>query len=348
MATKAAPADDVSGGDPATPATALQDQRATVLKALESLRTRTDLAAKVIGGIGSAALTAVGLAKIGDLFPLPDDAKTRALAMAAVAGFLLMAVAIAALTVSLWKVNRPFFIGTDLANVADLTEAEKVLIQPQWDDFQRVNNATPAEWETLANGHETTATQLETAWAAYFTPKLQGAIERVLQAPDAAADRTKVPTSIPPSPEAIDERRQATTMQSELHLLIARAHLRVVRRRLSDVMSGWSSVSLAGLFVLGLLTFAIGTDYVTSVRKDAVEIAKSCAEAAEAGASSLPKICRGNDEPNTPEETITAAQHEAAAIEALASQYTSCVKDAKKDADELAICQKIRQLIPAG
>jgi hypothetical protein len=313
--------------------------------AAEALRSRTDLAAKSLGAIGSAGLTAVGLAKIGDLFPIPDDPGPRTAAVGAVIAFVLMGAAIAALTVALWRVNRPFFIGTDLSTSEDLSDAEVALIQPQWDDFTRLNGMSPARYERKANRHEKRAAKLDTAWTDHYAPRLKAAIDASLAD---QADRTRFPSSVPPSPIAQREQQRAESMRAEIHLLTARAGLRILRKRLSDVMSGRSSQIYAAIFLIGLIGFALDTDYVVSARKDRVEIAKSCADAAEAGATSLPSICKGNDvaKADQPQTPLTPAQHEAAAIEALAARYTACLKDAGHDPTTQDACRRLLALIP--
>src|SRR3954451_6679213 len=98
--------------DGATKTAAVDAQRKRYDELAETLRGRVDTAAKTFGGLATTALTAAGIAKISDVFPVPPGPRAHSALAATVVGFAFMAVGVLWFTARLWKVNQPMFLRT--------------------------------------------------------------------------------------------------------------------------------------------------------------------------------------------------------------------------------------------
>jgi hypothetical protein len=78
---------------------------------LESLRTRTDTAAKALAALGTAGLTAVGIQKVTDVFPYPDGGAP--FVVLGFVGFLTMVVVIVCFTVRLYTASEALNTSSD-------------------------------------------------------------------------------------------------------------------------------------------------------------------------------------------------------------------------------------------
>lgn len=85
-------------------------------EAADKIRANATTAAKTLGGLGTAGIAAVGVAKFSDVFPLPGNGDGRAvlLAIAVIVGFALMLGAVLLLTGRMWQVGEPVFTTSDV------------------------------------------------------------------------------------------------------------------------------------------------------------------------------------------------------------------------------------------
>ena len=108
-------------------------------EATEKVRQRAEAAAKVLGGLGTAGVTAIGLSKAGDVYPSPDGGTVRAALL--IGGLLTMAAVVAGFTYRLWRVNRPLVTRSDWTRIADADDKEQAQIAEIYDREARLNSA---------------------------------------------------------------------------------------------------------------------------------------------------------------------------------------------------------------
>lgn len=214
--------------------------------AVDSLRNRVDLFGKTLAGLATVGTGAVGLAKVGDLFPNEGE---EGWVWAAVIGLLAAAAGAVTVAVRLMNVSQPLVIDPDL----DATD---------WRRGERSYAAKVFRASANRFGYDSLVALQQR--------------ERVLRS---VAGRA--------SNEAEQARR--TTLADEVKLEIegalARTQLVIVRRRATRAVCGMGSILCYVLVATGLVTFALGTDAVSSSRQDDIAIAKSCGEARAAGAT---------------------------------------------------------------
>src|SRR5262245_23361457 len=97
--------------------------------AAEKIRSRADTAAKTLGGLGTTVLTAIGIVKFGDIFPLPPlDKQVWAAIVVVITSFLTLAGVVAFFTRRLWKLNEPLVQRTD-PELMELNDEELELVR---------------------------------------------------------------------------------------------------------------------------------------------------------------------------------------------------------------------------
>jgi hypothetical protein len=234
-------------------ASAFTDRAKQYKEATDKVRERSDAAAKALVGLGTAGLTAVGISKFSDVYPLPDGELGTALLVGA--AFLLMAGVLVTLTFLLLTANRPLVTEVD-ADKMSASADEKKAIKKIYDEVAKRNGAE--------------AMRVYDARGQRF--------QRI-------ADRKTTPE------EATPILAKAARIRSETDAAMARAALIVSRRRMTDALKGWQAGVCALVFVVALLTFGIGADRLESKRTDEVAAYKACAEAETAGVIKLPSIC---------------------------------------------------------
>ena len=94
---------------------------------IEKLRARADTTAKTFGALATTAVTAIGFAKLGDIYPL-QDGLVWPLSVALI-GFLLMILSVAFFTARLWGVAQPIMTRADPDRMTDLRRNEPELVE---------------------------------------------------------------------------------------------------------------------------------------------------------------------------------------------------------------------------
>lgn len=271
--------------------------------AAEAVAKRTELAAKSLGGLGTTVVTAVGIAKFSDVWPYPPGSWLAVVGV--VGGFVLMAAAVAAFSYRLWGVNQPIIWRTDPARVIKLRRGELNLVLPLYDEMAHLN-----EVESL-RAYEARALRLERV-SGRVPPRMKDSVAK-----------------------------QAATIRAEISATHARANLRVVLHRANRAIRGAGAIFAYALFLVGVLGFGLGADYLQSQRSDAIALAKSCSEAGTAGGGPiLPPICHGvspapTSSPNPQEEV-------ASAVEGLGSALVACESAVQASAASEHACDPIR------
>jgi hypothetical protein len=287
---------------------AVSDALKRATDAAESLRARSDLAAKVLAAGGTTLVTAVGISKFSDLWPFPGSWSWLA-AAGVIAGFMAMVVAVLGVAYRHWKLGQPTPFRADLGAMAaanEISNSELTLVEPIYEEFSRLNQVDSLEtFEARAHRFERIGRWL-------------------------------------PETEAVRVRGDATFMYMELLTILARAKLRVLRDRATVAVRGGGAIALYGVFAAGVLAFGLGADWLQSERTDRISIAKACADAravAQIVEMELPDICGQPTGEQGQEKTATSEIETARA--SLATAYADCLSVAAAASE----CDSIRGAI---
>jgi hypothetical protein len=280
--------------------------------ATEKIRQRADISGKALAGLATTAITAIGIAKFSDVFPMPPDANKWVAIPFLLGGFTLMAVSVALFAKRLFDVGQPIITQADLG-IMEFT-----------DDRDR---------QIFASVYGRTATLNDVeSLRAYQSRAIR--FERIAEHADE---------------EAADElRRRAILINSEVSQTMARAAVAVVRRRASNALSDGRAIFLVSLFFVSFAAFAVSADYLDSLRSGKVAVLKACGEAVTAGADrqALPKICASPSPSVSPSPTVTPPRViTAAAVEALASKLADCEQSVASGIGSRQDCDPIRAAI---
>jgi hypothetical protein len=216
-------------------------------KVADQLRARVDLFGKTLAAVATLGTTAVGLSKIGDLFPATGNLLWVFLACAALAVAALAAIWVA---VELMRVGRPVFMRADLESNEELDADEKKAVRPVF----------------------------EAAAKRFGYTSLLGLQEREQSLRSAA-------TRVSDENERTRWTGLADDVKAEIDQAMARAQVVVIRRRATEAVSAPIAWGRYAAVIVGLVLFAVGTDKVSSDRTDHVAEAKACGEARKAGAT---------------------------------------------------------------
>lgn len=311
-----------------TPATGSVTDRARRWSSMsEDIRSRSETSAKAIGALGTTALSAVGIAKFGDIFPLPPghlSVWTILVVMFVPVSFLLMVAAVVWFSIRLWRANEPIMMLADPAQMprGDLDGPERARVEQVYAAAAALHGK-----QTLAD-YEKDAIAFEREAEAHSPGSRQEALLL------AKAQRIRA---------NVDEAEQ-------------RALVNVVRTRARDSVKNGASIAIYVTFALALVVFAIGVNYLDSERTARVDAAKACADAVDAvrrespGTRSLvPPICGGKeavDSSPPAESPASSSATVAGAVADLAARYAACVSAARAGgAHDAARCERIRRLL---
>lgn len=219
------------------------DQLARFQDVADTIRTRSETTAKVIAGLGTTAIGALGITKFADVFPVENQPGWGWLL---VSGFALMALSVGIISLFFWNVNRPVFTTSSIATMSDLSKEEMLDVQRVYEDTARLNAA----------------------------PSLQAYEARAYR-------RERIADKSPPdSSEAKRLVEQAGVIRAEVKAAQARAAAIVVRRRARNAVVSRVSIVLVVLFAVGFGVAGVTSDALDSER-NATARAKVCAETLE-------------------------------------------------------------------
>lgn len=287
----------------------------------DALRNRVDLFGKSLGAIATFGITAVGLGKIGDLFPVKGD---KWWVVAACAGLIIAAVAAIGVAVRLMRVARPVFMQADVENNNELDdEGERAAVRPVF--------AAAAK----RFGYTT----------------LLGLQERERSLRNAASRTTD-------KDERVRRTSLADEVKGEIEQALARAQVVVVRLRATAAVSGRAWLLYLAV-IGGLITFAVGANKVASDRKAPIANAKACGEARKAGATAAELgratgVCDGEaakaaPAPKPPSAAEARAQITASLAETLKACAALVAKQGVATSGPLtdADCEPVRRAVAA-
>lgn len=270
--------------------TSLADRTTSQFREIaDQLRNRVDLFGKTLAAVATLGTTAVGLSKIGDLFPAKGNVPWVIVACIALAVAALAAIGVA---VELMKVGRPVFMRADLEGNEELDSDEIKAVRPVF------KAAAKRFGYTSLLGLQEREESLRSA-----TTRVTDEEER--------ARRTAL----------------ADDVKAEIDEAMARAQVVVIRRRATEAVTGRDAWRRYAAVIVGLVLFAVGTDKVSSDRVDHIAEAKACGEARKAGATGA-ELARAkpacDGQPEKADEPPSAAEARAQVTSKLAGALDAC------------------------
>jgi hypothetical protein len=282
-------------------------------EAVDKLRERADAAAKALAALGTAGLSAVGIAKFSDIFPFPHGFLQWVALFGVLAGFAAMVCALVMLTMRMLNANRPLVTSVDPDRM-DLSDAEKSAVNKIYKRMADLNGVENlAAYEARGQRYERIA-------------------DRIAETTRAEAIRTR-----------------ADRIRAEIAATQARAALVISRKRANGVFTGPAANRLAISFAAGLLAFGIGADRLDSERSARLTSYSACAEAITAGVArdKLPSICDGVVKAADAKQS-NADQTRAKQLTELSAAYASCVETASEQKRSAAMCDGIKTELVAA
>jgi|GEM_PF-2822980 len=306
---------DVSMSEEALPGTTRANTHSERFRdAMELTRSRTDLTSKGLAGVGTAAVAALGYAKLADVFPYggPDWALATL-----IAGVLGMALAVGLLVRRFFSASQVVITSPDLSATAeqnDLDKEERQLLKDAYTDSAMANDAKSLQ--ALADSGR----------------KLE---EEALAEQDPGKSKAG--------------HRQAERIFAEVQAAQDRGAAFIVRRRATYALFGWRSLLLLLLFVVGWYGTALGADALENQRKDGIDVATLCAEARakpKIVETQLPGICGELEESG--KEEPSAGKVAADAVTALATARAACVQTDEQAGKASRACAGLNRALKAA
>jgi hypothetical protein len=252
---------------PAGAASGPSDQVQRFRDASEQVRQRTERTAKGIGGLGTAGVSAIGIAKFADLFPWPPGQWLWAVIL--IASFFAMILMVGVFSYRLWGVSQPLVTKSDSAQM-EITSDEKIEVDKVYDQTAHL------AWAPSLRAMEARAHRLE----------------RVSARLEASSDERRSALAARLKSQAIET---VTAVRSSQ----ASAALVVIRRRSSCAVRGPGAIAAYVVFAVAVFGFGVAADRLDSERNQRTDVVKKCAEAAKAvkavphqSLPSLPPICK--------------------------------------------------------
>jgi hypothetical protein len=286
----------------------------------DKIRARADLTAKTVGGLATLALSAVGIEKFADVFPLPapfwSDPREAAFwsesniaVLVMVGSFIGMAAVVGYFTRRLWRLSRPLILSSDVAKIDKLEGDEEQKVKKIYEDFADLNRV----------------------------PSLRAYDARGLRFQKIAARKPTLADQLRP---------RADLIRAEVRATEDRAGLVVIRDRSSRAISDWKALFAFFAFVALVISFGMSADWLEDKHSE-VTFAQTCAEARGAGATQLPAAC--DQYFGAEADEIASAKACAEARGAGATQLpAACDQYFSPDASEVAFAKSCGEARAAG
>jgi hypothetical protein len=276
--------------------------------ATESIRSRTDLTAKGLAAVGTAAVSAVGYAKFADLFPYGGPWWA----------VVLLVVGVMAMIVAFVLLSKRFSSASEV--IPTTIDPEKTFALNELDE--REKEIVRSAYKGMADLNEVDSLEAYQARGHRF--------ERI-------ADRLE------PDDKLVDPlRARADLVMSEIQAVQARVGALILKKRAKEATTGRATVVLVVLFIVGWYLTALGADKLESQRTGQIEVAKSCAEARKAGAQDLPGICGKAPEEEKAASAVSSVDD---AVISIAEGRKACLEAAAKAREEPDLCAPLQRAL---
>jgi hypothetical protein len=280
--------------DPAAPGSkGVADQAQRFRDATDAIRQRTELTAKTLGGLGTAAISALGIAKFADVFPwAPGQGWWVALL---IASFLAMLGVVGLFVWRLWHASERIVLRSDPDRMGELAADERETVSQVYAETARLN-LVPSLRALEARAHR---------------------LYRIANRTDEEARARKLV-------------ERANDIAADIRSVEARAGMLVVRKRAAQVFRDALAILAFIVLAFAVVGFGVSADRLESERTGLTKVVKDCAEAKKAaseigGVRTIPEICKGN----TPRPPAAAAAPAAAPCCQLSAAATLAVTPAK-------------------
>jgi hypothetical protein len=295
------------------------DQLKQFAAAAEKVRSRADLAAKAVGGLGLTAVAALGITEFADVFPAEGKWWW---VVGLLGGFVAMATAVLITAKRLWNVNKPLVHTSSVRTMHDLSGQEDTEVQRVYQNMARENGAPSLQaYEARAHRWERIAARL----------------------PEQDPRRAR-----------LNER--AATVLAKVMATQTRAAAIVIRKRATDAVASADALLPALFFVGGLVAAGVSADALDSARNATARV-RSCAEAADVllKQGKIP-LARLSPDCGFDAETMTASSpaptaappdvrvEDATSLSNLTAQYQACVAANRS----VEACEAVRKRIVPG
>jgi hypothetical protein len=227
----------------------------------DELRGTTDRAAKGLGALATAGLTAVGIAKVGDLYPKPSPGGYAPAVIFLWLGFAFMVVAIVGFVYRFWRANRPLALS---ARIAEMWDGDARKYKPPDRHENEPDLTMPQRWIKDVSVDECKEIADIYADAIRHAAFSEGDGESLAHYEWRADRLERNALYLPESPSSTRVLAQVERMRAEIEKAEERAKLVVVRRRMNHVFNRWLAAFLALMFVVGLVMFATAADHFDS------------------------------------------------------------------------------------
>jgi hypothetical protein len=237
------------------------DQAQRFRDATEQIRQRTERTAKALGGLGTTAVAAIGIAKFADVFPwAPGQWYWVAIL---IASFLAMVAVVGYFTYRLWHVSEHIVLRSDADRMTDLSPQERERVRAVYEETASLDRA-PSLSALEARAH------------------------RFYRIADRTTDQNAADKLI----------KRANDIVADIRSVEARAGMIIVRRRAAEAIRSWTGIAAYAALALAIIAFGISADRLDSERTQLVKLVQDCAAAKKAtqvgGLRTLPRICRGS------------------------------------------------------
>jgi hypothetical protein len=275
---------------------------------MEKIRSRSDLTAKGLAAVGTAAVGAIGYKEFANAFPAEGH---WLIFVCLFLGPVLMICAVVALIVRFSRAGESVLTNADVEHVVEvnhLDPGQRDLVEEKYSQMAKLN-----EVDSLG---------------AYQARGFR--FERI-------ADRR-------PAAEADPVRQRADQVHGEVLATQSGVAALIVRDRAKKAMTGWTIVWIF-LFAGGWYSVSLSADALSAERTEKIEIAKSCAEARKAGADEdkLPGIC--GEKPNGDGKGSEASTAETIgdSVVAITESWRDCWKAAAKAKEDRSVCAPLQR-----
>ena len=266
----------------------------------EKIRGRAETTAKTFGTLATAGVTALGISKLGDIWPFPDGLYWPIVGI--LIGFFGMVGVVAFFTARLWGVSQPILTNTDPDLMDELSPEERKMVAETYENTAKVNAVKDLR-----------------TYAARGRRFIRIADNRPPGATDTASLRDR-----------------GAGIRMDVQATTALGIARIVRRRAGLVVRSKLSLVAILAFAAAAATFAISADRLESARAAEIATAKSCAEArtAKAREDRLPKICGDEPENDNAQIELAKACADARAAKAIEEMLPSSCGEPVTEAGE--------------
>jgi hypothetical protein len=279
-------------------ATALADAQAEgFATGIAQLRSRNDIAAKGIATVGASVISGLGVAKFFDVFPYPSAIGALP-AIGLGLGFGAMAIGVAGLAMTFFRLQRPILVVSDLPKAPSPSfgglRPRKPFIRRRW-PLQ-----WPWRWEDPTSPMDLDERELKFVRDIYDRNAQLNDANNLL-AYEARGNRLQRAARWLPEARAKELEKESAVIASDVYAVLKRAQHAILLDRTTRAAIRPRTWACVLAFFAGLAVATVSSDRIVSFRDEASdEIAhlKECGDAAATGVDQASDAWAGTDCPS--------------------------------------------------